>query len=73
MAIVNNSQMIMLNLGLIATAAGMLSAKDSSVTGVGAQARAIDSSGAVTNVTGDVVGQQSAIPPQPKIDAIKSV
>lgn len=63
MAVVNNAQMIMLNLGLVATAFGMLSAKDSNVTGVGQQAKAVDSAGSVTNVAGEFVEQQSAIPP----------
>jgi hypothetical protein len=60
MAVVNNAQMVMLNLGLIATALGLLGAKDSNVTGAGTQAKAVDSSGVVTNVEGEKVGKQPA-------------
>jgi hypothetical protein len=63
MAIVNNSQMIMLNLGLIAAALGFASAKDSNVNGVGQQAVTVDSTGAVTNIAGEPLGKQSAVPP----------
>lgn len=42
----------------ILTALGMFSAKDANVTGAGASAKAVDSSGTVTNTAGDVVGQQ---------------
>lgn len=42
----------------ILTALGMFSAKDSNVIGAGVAAKAVDSTGTVTNVAGDVVGQQ---------------
>lgn len=60
MAVFNNAQMIMLNLGLVATALGLLGAKDSNVTGAGTQQKAVDSAGVVTNVEGDKVGKQPA-------------
>ena len=59
-AVVNNAQMVMLNLSLIAAAVGFLNAKDSNVTGAGATAKSVDSSGVVTNVEGDKVGKQPA-------------
>lgn len=47
----------------ILVAVGLLSAKDANVTGVGTQAKAVDSSGTITNVEGEVVGKQ---PDQPR-------
>src|SRR5436190_20654292 len=67
LAVVDNAQMIMLNLSLIAGAVGFLNAKDANVTGAGTQAKTVDSSGTVTNVEGKELGQQPMIPPQPKM------
>lgn len=67
-AVANNAEMIMLNLGLIATALTGLNAKDANVTGAGTQAKTVDSTGAVTNVDGAALGNQPMIPPQPKTE-----
>jgi hypothetical protein len=47
---------------------GLITAKASDVTGAGTQAKAVDSTGEVTNIEGQKVGQQSSIPPQPKLN-----
>lgn len=61
-----DGQLIATTLGGVLAGLGLIIAKDSTVTGAGSQAKAIDSTGVVTNVEGEVVGKQSAMPPQPK-------
>jgi len=57
-ALAEDGQLIMTTAGALLAGLGLVIAKDSSVTGVGSAAKAVDSSGAITNVEGDKVGQQ---------------
>lgn len=58
-AIFADTKLIMETVVALIAAFGFLKAKDASVTGVGAAAKTVDSAGTVTNVSGDVVGQQA--------------
>ena|SRR5690349_25028895 len=58
-ALAEDGQLIMTTAGLLLSGLGLYIAKDASVTGVGTTAKAVDSSGAITNVEGDKVGQQA--------------
>lgn len=64
-SLANDGQLIAETVTALLAGLGLLIAKDSSVTGVGAQAKAVDSKGTLTNVEGEEVGKQSAMPPQP--------
>jgi hypothetical protein len=64
-ALANDGQLIMSTIAGILTGAGLIAAKDRNVTGVGTQAKSVDSEGALKNVEGEVVGKQSAVPPLP--------
>jgi hypothetical protein len=59
-AIFTDGQLILETLGILLAGLGLLRAKDANVTGVGTAAKAVDSSGVVTNVEGDKVGKQPA-------------
>jgi hypothetical protein len=59
-AIFNDGQLLLTTIIGIAAGLGLISAKDKNVTGVGASAKAVDSSGVITNVEGDKVGKQPA-------------
>ncbi len=58
LAAIDSSQMLMANVGLLATTIVGLSAKDASVTGVGSKAAEVDSKGTLTTADDKVVGQQ---------------
>lgn len=59
-AIFGDAQLVIETIGTVLIGLGLLSAKDSNVTGAGTTAKAVDSSGVVTNVEGDRVGKQPA-------------
>lgn len=59
-AIFNDGQLVLQTVVAIVAGLGLISAKDKNVTGVGTTAKAVDSSGIVTNVEGDKVGKQPA-------------
>jgi len=60
-AILADGQLIIETITMIILGLGLLKAKDQNVTGTGVAAKAVDSSGTITNREGDVIGQQ----PQP--------
>lgn len=62
-ALAEDGQLIMTTLTALLAGLGLFIAKDASVTGVGSQAKAVDSAGTVTNIEGTVLGQQSTAPP----------
>lgn len=66
-AIINDSQLIAESVLAIAGGLGLLLAKDKNVTGAGTQAKAVASTGDVTNIEGQKVGEQSPVPPQPRL------
>lgn len=57
-AIWDNLPLLFTALGVVAAALGLIKAKDQNVTGTGTTAKAVDSTGTVTNREGEVVGQQ---------------
>jgi hypothetical protein len=57
-AIFTDSQLIFETIGLLLVAFGLMKAKDQNVTGTGTTAKAVDSSGTITNREGEVIGQQ---------------
>jgi hypothetical protein len=57
-AILTDGQLIMQTLLALAVGLGLIAAKDKNVTGVGEQAKTVDSAGTVTNIEGQVVGKQ---------------
>lgn len=57
-ALAEDGQLIMTTAGAILGGFGLIIAKDSSVTGAGTMAKAVDSSGTITNVQGDEIGKQ---------------
>lgn len=71
-SLATDGQLIMSTAGLILGGFGLVLAKDRNVTGAGQQAKAVDSSGVLTNVEGDAVGKQSATPPPPTIPTGKN-
>lgn len=60
-ALAEDGQLIMTTLSMLLGGFGLLIAKDSSVTGVGSAAKAIDSAGVLKNVEGDTVGKQAPV------------
>lgn len=67
-ALAEDGQLIMTTAGAVLAGLGLVFGKSANVVGAGTQAKAIDSTGTVTNVEGSVVGQQAALPPQPKVN-----
>lgn len=61
-AIFTDGQLIFETVGLLLVALGLMKAKDQNVTGTGAVAKSVDSSGIVTNREGEVVGKQPVVP-----------
>jgi hypothetical protein len=57
-AIFSDGQLVLTTLTAILAGLGLISAKDRNVTGAGITAKAVDSSGVVTNVKGDEIGKQ---------------
>lgn len=60
-AILTDGQLVMETIITLIIGLGLLKAKDQNVTGVGAVAKTVDSSGIVTNREGEVVGQQPKV------------
>lgn len=60
--IVDKLPELFLAISVVATAIGLMKAKDQNVTGTGAVAKSVDSSGIVTNREGEVVGKQPVVP-----------
>lgn len=65
-SLANDGQLIAETIAAILAGLGLFIAKDASVTGVGTQAKTVESDGTVVNVQGTVVGQQPPAPPAPK-------
>lgn len=65
-ALATDGQLVMETVAALLAGLGLFIAKDANVTGVGTQAKAVDSAGTLTNIEGSVVAHQSAVPPQPK-------
>jgi hypothetical protein len=63
-ALAEDGQLIMETTAALLAGLGLLIAKDAKVTGVGTQAKAVDSSGVVKNVEGEVIARQPAMPPK---------
>jgi uncharacterized membrane-anchored protein len=63
-ALANDGQLIMETAAALLAGLGLFIAKDAKVTGVGSQAKSVDSTGVVKNIEGDVVARQSVVPPQ---------
>lgn len=59
-ALAEDGQLIMETLAALLAGLGLFIAKDSNVIGAGSQAKTVDSSGAVKNAEGEVVGTQPA-------------
>lgn len=60
-AIFDNLPLFFTALAVVATALGLMKAKDQNVTGVGVAAKTVDSSGVVTNREGNVIGKQPVV------------
>lgn len=60
-ALAEDGQLIMTTLSMVLGGLGLLITKDSSVTGVGSTAKAVDSAGVVTNAEGAKVGKQPVL------------
>lgn len=61
-AIFTDGQLILETVGMLIAGFGLLKAKDENVIGTGATAKAVDSSGTITNRDGEVVGIQPVKP-----------
>lgn len=61
-AIFTDGQLVLSTLVGIIAGLGLIKAKDQNVTGTGATAKALNSSGTLTNREGEVVGKQPVVP-----------